>query len=339
MAVKVSDIELSITELNNSSEDDLLLPATIPRTRKKLSPKKGEGTVLTNRRISTDSLLYNASEANLQRLLNTSNVSSLPSVSDIIPEIAAAAVVRPPPQAEGSAPQPPPTHTRQLSNNSVTFAEPYQLPPSSESRRVIRRSKLSELMSSAQNMGVSDAIRKYLSKADEFIMQKKPLEAIPWLEAALLSTGDTPKLQCLLWRLLGNAHLSLGHYKKASVCHMHQLAFCRELDDFAGMTMAECNLGITYMKLGLFKLARRCFIQYLSNSRVLMDEMGVAYASSNLGVLAKVIAEEEYRKLPGEDRESKARNKTGMESFTNHVKKAITYFEEHLEIVERRSDL
>lgn len=334
MAVKLSDIDLSITKLDDSNEEDSLLPATIPRNKKKSTPRKGEGTVFTNRHISTDSLLYNASEANLQNLLNTSNISSLPSVSDI--------VVPPVPATKPTQQQLPPTHTRQLSNNSVTFAEPHhELLPSTGriESRVIRRSKLSELMSSIQNMGVSDAVRKYLSKADELIMQKKPLEAIPCLEAALLSTGDTPKLQCLLWRLLGNAHLVLGHYKKASVCHMHQLAFCRELDDFTGMTMAECNLGITYMKLGLFKLARRCFIQYLSNSRVLMDEMGVAYASSNLGVLSKVIAEEEYRKLPGEDRESKAKNTAGMESFTSHVKKAITYFEEHLEIVERISDL
>ena len=206
--------------------------------------------------------------------------------------------------------------------------------------RVVRHSRLSDLMSDVRStFGISETVSKHLEDADNFIIQRKNAEAIPCLEAALLATGDTPKLQCLLWRLLGNAHLSLGHFKKASVCHMHQVAFCRELDDFVGMTMAECNLGIAYMRLGLLKLAGRCFVQYLNNSRVLMDEMGIAYAYSNLGVLSKMMGVEEYHKLEGSDRTSKSRNKQGMEGFKSHIQKAIGYFEQHLEIVERHSDL
>ena len=55
--------------------------------------------------------------------------------------------------------------------------------------------------------------------------------------------------------------MSVGHFKEASVCHMHYLAFCRELGDFVGITKAECNLGIAYTNLRLFRLAGRCFLQ------------------------------------------------------------------------------
>ena len=206
--------------------------------------------------------------------------------------------------------------------------------------RVTRRNRLTDLMAYLKSSdGLNDATRKHLADADLCIHRGKNNEAIPSLEAALLSVGDAPRLQCVLWRLLGNAHLSLGHYQRASTCHMHQLAFCRELDDFSGLTMAECNLGIAYMKLGLFKLAGRCFVQYLDNSRVLQDEMGTAYACSNLGVLAKTMALQEYQKMEGDDRNTKSKNNTGMQKFKEHLDKAISYFEQHLEIVERHSDL
>ena len=289
MAVRLSDIDLSVTEVAHSRN-----PSDAATSN------KGECAEMDIKKYpSFSSLLYNASRGNLKRV--TSHTQSLPSVSDIVP---------------------PPT-------SSV-------LKP-----RVIRRSRLSELMTDIQrNAGLNEKVKKYLAEADELMLQKKIANAIPCLEAALLSTGEAPKIQCLLWRVLGNAHLSLGHCRKASVCHMHQVAFCRELDDFAGMTMAECNLGIAYMRLGLLKLARRCFVQYLENSRVLMDVMGIAYASSNLGVLTKQIAIEEYRKLEGDDRNSKLKkNKDGMEAFTDNVRKAIFYFEQNLEIVEKQSDM
>ena len=206
--------------------------------------------------------------------------------------------------------------------------------------KVIRRTRLADLISAFKNsIGLSDTLKTHLTEAESCIQNGKHAEAIPSLEEAVLVAKDVPKLQCVLWRLLGNAHLSLGHYKKASVCHMHQLAFCRELDDFSGMTTAECNLGITYMKQGLLKLSERCFVQYLENSKILQDEMSIAYAFSNLGVLAKSMAIQEYYKTEGQDRNEKLKNKKMIEKFKEHLRKAIYYFEQHLEIVERHSDL
>ena len=205
--------------------------------------------------------------------------------------------------------------------------------------RRVKKLRIEELVALARRMhGLSEITRSQLAEADRCIHRGRNAEAIPCLEAALLGATDEPELQCLLWRLLGNAHLSLGHYKKASVCHMHQIAFCRELDDFGGMTVAECNLGITYMKQGLFKLARRCFTQYLENSRILRDDMGGSYACSNLGVLEKTMALQQYRKLD-KGYLSEEDNEQAMEEFKAHLRKAISYFEQHLEIVERAVDL
>ena len=194
-------------------------------------------------------------------------------------------------------------------------------------------------MANARQMrGLSEITRNQLAEADRWIHKGKNSSAIPCLEAALLGATDDPELQCLLWRLLGNAHLSQGHYKKASVCHMHQIAFCRELDDFAGMTMAECNLGIAYLKQGLFRLSGRCFLQYLENARILRDEMDVSYACSNLGVLEKTMGMHQYRSLDQGVHTAQEKEQI-IEEFKSHLRKAISYFEQHLEIVERTADL
>ena len=230
--------------------------------------------------------------------------------------------------------------------SEVTFMPsalpPQTFPPPSDrpSRRLERKYTLADLMAKARRMcGSGTEIQQRLADADRYIHRGMNASAIPLLENALMLVGEEPQLQCLLWRLLGNVHLSLSHFKKASVCHMHQLAFCRELDDFEGMTRAECNLGIAYMKLGLLKLAGRCFIQYLDNSKILQDEMGIAYACSNLGVLAKLMGIHEYLRVEGDPRVSEEDKKEMMERFKDHIKKAISYFEQHLEIVERKSDL
>ncbi len=313
MAVRLSDIDLSVTEIA-----DVAATRKPSMTDQVATSHKGEGArnQLLYTDTSTGSLLYNASQGNLRRI--TSQTASLPSVSDIAGPLPSDGVI--------------------VSHHIRTSSMLSDLQPQP---RVIRRSKLSELMTDIRkNPELSENVNKYLAEADELILQKKTADAIPCLEAALLSTADAPKIQCLLWRILGNTHLCLGHYKKASVCHMHQIAFCREFDDFAGMTMAECNLGIAYMKLGLLKLSGRCFVQYLDNSRVLMDEMGIAYACSNLGVLTKQIAIEEYKKIDGTNRNSKLeKSKEGMDAFKDNVQKAISYFEQHLEIVEKQSDM
>ena len=219
---------------------------------------------------------------------------------------------------------------------------PQTFPPPSDrpSRRLERKYTLADLMAKARRMcGRGTEIQERLAEADRYINRGKNAFAIPLLENALMLVGEEPQLQCLLWRLLGNAHLSLGHFKKASVCHMHQLAFCRELSDFEGMTRAECNLGIAYMKLGLLKLAGRCFVQYLDNSKIIQDEMGIAYACSNLGVLAKQVGVQEYLRGENDPRISAEEKRELIERFKDHVRKAISYFEQHLEIVERKSDL
>ena len=93
------------------------------------------------------------------------------------------------------------------------------------------------------------------------------------------------------------------------------------------------------MKQGLLKLAERCFLQYFENSKILQDEMSVAYACSNLGVLAKSMALQEYAMTGGRSRSEKMKNKKLNERFKELLQKAIYYFEQHLEIVERYSDL
>lgn len=227
------------------------------------------------------------------------------------------------------------------SSGEDTASLHYHPPTGQLEPRVKRQNRLADLVGTlTKKGGIKESVQKHLVEADKCIQREKYADAIPHLEAALVAAGDSSKLQCVLWRLLGNAHLSQGHFKKASVCHMHQLAFCRELDDFAGMTMAECNLGIAYMKLGLLKLAGRCFSQYLENSRVLQDDMGIAYACSNLGILAKSMAVQEYVRLEGRTRQEKfKRGHSAVNTFTKHLRKAIAAFEQHLEIVERHSDL
>lgn len=183
-----------------------------------------------------------------------------------------------------------------------------------------------------RNMDAST--RKQLTGADEFIRKGNHADAIPCLEAGLVGTNDHPQLQSLIWMLLGNAQVAVGQYKKASVCHMHHLAFCRELEDFPGMTKAECNLGIAYMKLGLLKLAGRCFLQYMENSKTLQDDVSVASACSNLGMLSKTLAIRSYRSAVREGDKARA-----QENLKSNLQRAITYFEQHLEVVEGCADL
>lgn len=176
--------------------------------------------------------------------------------------------------------------------------------------------------------------RRQLTTAEEFIHKGNSTDAIPYLEAGLVGTKEHPSLQSVVLELLGNARVAMGQYKKASICYMHHLAFCRELTDFHGMTKAECNLGIAYMKLGLLKLAGRCFLQYMENSKMLQDEVGVASACSNLGLLSKTLAIRSYQSAMREgDRDG------AQENLKAHLQRAIAYFEQHLEIVERCADM
>ena len=178
---------------------------------------------------------------------------------------------------------------------------------------------------------------RQLNDADELLSLARHAEAIPYLEAGLMGANRHPELQSLIWMLLGNCQTAVGDYKKASVCHMHHLAFCRELQDFAGMTRAECNLGIAYMKLGLLKLAGRCFLQYLENSQLLQDEPNIASAYSNLGMLSKMLAVRSFQSAVREEREGG--RAPAQEVLKTHMSRAITYFEHHLEIVEQQGNM
>ena len=181
-----------------------------------------------------------------------------------------------------------------------------------------------------ETRGLSQTVQKQLRKADEFLCSQQLKEAISHLEWSLLQTNEYPQIQSLIWMLLGNAHVGLNDFSKASVCHLHYLAFCRERNDFPGMTKAECSLGIAYMKLGLYKLAGRCFLQYLENCHLLQDDKGVTVAYNNLGLLSKILATEGYTTGMKEGNSAKAE-----EMLKSHLKRAVTYFEQHLGLEEQ----
>ena len=196
------------------------------------------------------------------------------------------------------------------------------------------RSNKHQLLQAAHRDGCQLApdMREALEAADSFIVGGNNRAAIPRLEKVLESTRS-PELHSLLWRLLGNAHFSLGNFKKASVCHLHNMAFCKDLQDAPGVARANCNLGIAYMELGAFKLAGRCFLEYLEASRTLGNETGVASACSNLGVLSKTIALKELEVMQATPSD------TLLDEIRGHLFRAISYFEEHLSIVESYGDL
>ena len=203
-----------------------------------------------------------------------------------------------------------------------------------ESPGLLRKRSRPLLDALKRTRNLDTTTRKQLTSAEEFLSKGNNADAVPYLEAGLVGTKEQPQLQSLVLELLGSAHVAMGHYKKASICYMHHLAFCRELSDFHGMTKAECNLGIAYMKLGLLKLAGRCFLQYMENSKMLQDDLGVASACSNLGLLSKTLAIRSYQSAMREgDRDG------AQENLKTHLQRAIDYFEQHLGIVERCADM
>ena len=177
---------------------------------------------------------------------------------------------------------------------------------------------------------LSHTVREQLKKADELLTEQRFKEAVSSLEWSLAHTNDFPLVQSLIWMLLGNAHVHLADFSKASICHLHYLAFCRERNDFPGMTKAECSLGIAYMKLGLYKLAGRCFLQYLENCQLLQDDKGISVAYNNLGLLSKILATDGYTAAVKEGSERKAE-----ERLKSNLKRAVAYFEQHLGLEEQ----
>ena len=249
--------------------------------------------------------------------------NSQPKRMDCLPTLECASPPRPVPLSPSDSAHPTPSHVR------------FEQHPQTGQMEQLRRRRPKPLVEALKRTReLEPATRKRLAEADELLSKGKFAEAVPCLEAGLIGVRKHPKLQSLVWMCLGNAHAAVGRFKKASVCHMHYLAFCKELQDFKGMTKAECNLGIAYMKLGLLKLAGRCFLQFLENSRLLEDEMSVASAYSNLGMLSKALAEHSYQSAVKEGDKGRA-----VEALNTNMRRAITYFEHHLEIVEGFGDL
>lgn len=89
-------------------------------------------------------------------------------------------------------------------------------------------------------------------EGERLTKQGEHSEAIPLLEAALEASteGEDEQLLSVLWSLLGNAHFYTGDYKRATVCHTHDLAICSETKDKKSQAQAYCNLGIAYRKTG-----------------------------------------------------------------------------------------
>lgn len=228
-----------------------------------------------------------------------------------------------------------PRRLRQHSQDTNQFpfhATPIHSNVRTERKRSRHRTPLAQVMHKLE--GVSGEVKRWLIKADQHFKCKEYAEAIPLLEGAIVKTQTYPRLQPILWELLGNAQMALGMCKKASVCHLHHLAHSRARDDFRGVTRAECNLGISYMQMGLLKLAGRCFLQYLKNCRSLQDECGIESACSNLGLLSKSLALKNYRAAM-----EKGQEELAVATLTSCLRRAVVFFKQHLEVVLTHGDV
>ena len=200
----------------------------------------------------------------------------------------------------------------------------------------VRQSKLASDRQAAVG-GTAEALierttdKKCLERADALIRSGNNSAAIQHLEAALNDSSDS-HLQKQIWRLLGNCHSSAHSYKKASIAYLHYLGMCRELGDFPGATRAYCCLGITYMHQGLYTLAGNCFLQHLDNSQIMRNKVAMASAYNNLGVLTKLLGKR------GMERAHRTGNTTTMNSVASQLHRAISYFAEHLMLVEQLHD-
>lgn len=187
---------------------------------------------------------------------------------------------------------------------------------------------------SKQLAGLDVDVRRWIVKADQHLKWEEFENAIPYLESVIVRTPAYPRLQLVLWELLGNAQMAIGMSKKASICHLHHLAHCRSQGDLRGLSRAECNLGIAYMQMGLYKLAGRCFLQYLKHCRSLQDQCGIESACSNLGLLSKSLAIKNYKEASERGEEGVA-----MSALTACLRRAIIFFKQHLEIVLAHGDM
>ena len=176
-------------------------------------------------------------------------------------------------------------------------------------------------------------VKRWVVKADQHLKRSEYRDAIPFIEAVIVRMQPYHRLQLLLWELLGNAHMAVSNWKKASICHLHHLGYSRALKDFKSVTRAECNLGISYLKLDLLKLASRCFVQYLKNCKFLRDDWGVQAACSNLGVLSKLAAVRAFELAQSCGQMDEEGDMSARAKLNSGLLKAIIFFKQHLEIV------
>lgn len=258
----------------------------------------------------------------------------------------------------GSYPVPSHAHQTSLDNTIQTsssyFIEearphteghsPFTVPPSSRAKSAATASDKSLVACVLEKLEEVDVdVKRWVVKADRHLQRSEYKEAIPYVEAVIVRMQPYHRLQLLLWELLGNTHMAVSNWKKASICHLHHLGYSRALRDFKSVTRAECNLGISYLKLGLLKLADRCFHQYLQNCKTLRDDWGVQAACSNLGVLSKLAATKAYETAQNSSSDGR-RERGGVETSTranlnSGILKAIIFFKQHLEIVSDYGDV
>ena len=82
---------------------------------------------------------------------------------------------------------------------------------------------------------------------------------------------------------LGNAHKSLGDYKKAIDYHERRLQIVKEVGDRAGEGQAYCNLGNAHGSLGDYKKAMDYHERCLQIAKEVGDRAGEGGAYGNLG--------------------------------------------------------
>ena len=150
-------------------------------------------------------------------------------------------------------------------------------------------------------------------------------QAIPLLESALEQGTDDPQLRSVLWSLLGNAHFYVGDYQKAALCHMHDLAICYELGDERSQAQAYCNMGIAHRKTGYLQRAKLCYERYLDICEKLEDSRSRSKAYHNLGDLELTLARLQLGRDGGRLDDSPLARE--------HLQRAATYFERHLNYV------
>ena len=188
----------------------------------------------------------------------------------------------------------------------------------------------------------SQEIAVLASQAEQLMGAGSVSEAIPLLEEALLRGGkEDPELRSALWNLLGNAHFRRHDFRKATYCHLHDLAACREAGDGEGCTKAYVNLGLAFKHMGRYEQAGQCFLSQLRSCERRRHQTGIARAFNNLAQLTMTMAKAEIAKA-GKKRVGSQSESIGSAPLSDRAKEllrqAIEYFKRHLLVVQKQRD-